>query len=444
MKKRKRIIWIFIVLVIAAAAALWFIRGRTPELVLATEKPRYGYIANTVTATGTIQPVDTVAVGTQVSGIISRVYVDFNSKVKKGQLLAEIDKTILNAQVQQIIGTLQQAQSQESYGQSNYNRQSELYKAGAISKADLETADNGYRVAQANVKSVESQLAAAQKNLSLANIYSPIDGTVLSRNVSEGQTVAASFNTPTLFSIARDLTQMQVRAAVDEADIGNVKNGQKATFTVDAFPDDVFTGTLLEVRLQPAVSANVVTYTTIINAPNDELKLKPGMTANITIYTKEDSNALLISAKATKFKPDSTIMKKYTIEEPKGRTRAQQTGSANTDAPSDKIKKANRKNVPDSLAKDTSNLKRAVVWVLNGDTLTRKFIRVGMEDGTQVQVLSGLTTADEVVDAVQQAVTAGNKNSAQRSPFMPQRRSNNTTRPTGAGSSQGSASRPSR
>jgi len=287
MIKRKRILWITITLVAVSIAVVLILRDRSPEIVLATEKPHFGYIANAVTATGTVQPVDTVAVGTQVSGTISKVYVDFNSKVKKGQLLAELDKTILNAQVQQIVSSIQQAQSQLTYQQSNFSRQSQLYNAGAISKADLETAQNGFKVAQAGLKSTQSQLQAAQKNLSLASIYSPIDGTVLSRNVSEGQTVAASFNTPTLFSIAKDLAQMQVRAAVDEADIGNVKTGQRVSFTVDAFPDDVFEGRLLEIRLQPTVSANVVTYTTIINAPNDQLKLKPGMTANITIYTKE-------------------------------------------------------------------------------------------------------------------------------------------------------------
>ena len=439
MKKRKRIIWISIVLIAALLAVIWIIRRRSPQLVLATEKPQYGYIANTVTATGTIQPVDTVAVGTQVSGTISKVYVDFNSKVKKGQLLAELDKTILNAQVQQIIGTLQEAQSQQTYQQSNFNRQSELYKAGAISKADLETAQNGYKVAEANVKSAQSQLQAAQKNLSLANVYSPIDGTVLSRNVSEGQTVAASFNTPTLFSIAKDLTQMQVRAAVDEADIGNVTKGQESTFSVDAFPDDIFSGTLLEIRLQPSVSSNVVTYTTIINAPNDELKLKPGMTANITIYTKEDSNALLISARATKFKPDSTIMLKYKIANQQRKTTGQLT--ANGPDMNAKPKRSDQKNKPDSLVKDTSNLKRASVWVLNGNTLTRRFIRIGMEDGTQVQVLGGLTPADEVVDGVQQTTTKGTQNSTQRSPFMPPRRSGQgSTRPTGGG---GGGNRPS-
>src|ERR1051326_7925396 len=244
MKKGKKILWISIILVAALIAAVWILRDRSPQIVVATEKPHAGYIANTVTATGTVQPVDTVAVGTQVSGTISKVYADFNSKVKKGKLLAEFDKTILNAQVQQILASIQQAESQLTYQQSNFNRQSELYKAGAISQADLETAENGFKVAQAGVKSAQSQLRAAQKNLSLANIYSPIDGTVLSRNVSEGQTVAASFNTPTLFSIAKDLTQMQVRAAVDEADIGNVRKGQRVTFTVDAFPNDTFNGTL--------------------------------------------------------------------------------------------------------------------------------------------------------------------------------------------------------
>jgi HlyD family secretion protein len=422
MIKRKRILWITITLVAVSIAVVLILRDRSPEIVLATEKPHFGYIANAVTATGTVQPVDTVAVGTQVSGTISKVYVDFNSKVKKGQLLAELDKTILNAQVQQIVSSIQQAQSQLTYQQSNFSRQSQLYNAGAISKADLETAQNGFKVAQAGLKSTQSQLQAAQKNLSLASIYSPIDGTVLSRNVSEGQTVAASFNTPTLFSIAKDLAQMQVRAAVDEADIGNVKTGQRVSFTVDAFPDDVFEGRLLEIRLQPTVSANVVTYTTIINAPNDQLKLKPGMTANITIYTKEENNALLISARATKFKPDSTITQKYKIIDERKKTKGQQTASAPriNENPNGTDVKMSR----DSLATDPSNFKRASVWLLNGDTLRRRFIRTGLEDGTQVQVLSGLTANDEVIDGVQQAGVKSSSNNTQRSPFMPQRRNN--------------------
>lgn len=431
--KRKWILWISVVVVALVILVVWNIKHRTPEIVLATEKPHYESIANTVTATGTIQPVDTVAVGTQVSGTISKVYADFNSKVKKGQLLAELDKTILNAQEQQILSSIQQAQSQLTFQQSNYNRQSQLYNAGAISKADLETAQNEFKVAQAGLKSSQSQLQAAQKNLSLANIYSPIDGTVLSRNVSEGQTVASSFNTPTLFSIAKDLTQMQVRAAVDEADIGNVKTGQRVSFTVDAFPDDVFEGSVLEIRLQPAISANVVTYTTIINAANDQLKLKPGMTANITIYTKEENNALLVSSKATKFKPDSVIMKKYTIVDNRKKTKGQLT--ANGPGTNENSKRIYGKAKKDSLTNDSSNLKRASVWILTGTTLARRSIRIGLEDGTQVQVLSGLTPNDVVIDGVQQGNVSPNQNNSQRSPFMPQRRGGN--RSTGGGQSGG-------
>jgi HlyD family secretion protein len=442
MKKRKKILWISIILVAAVISIIWGVRHRSPEIVLATEKPHNGYIANAVTATGTIQPVDTVAVGTQVSGTISKVYADFNSKVKKGQLLAELDKTILNAQVQQILASIQQAESQLTYQQSNFNRQSELYKAGAISRADLETAENGFKVAQAGIKSTQSQLQAAQKNLSLANIYSPIDGTVLSRNVSEGQTVAASFNTPTLFSIAKDLTQMQVRAAVDEADIGNVKTGQRVSFTVDAFPEDEFNGTLLEVRLQPSVSANVVTYTTIINASNSELKLKPGMTANITIYTKEENSALLISARATKFKPDSTIMMKYKIVDERKKIKGQQTATA--PGANEKSDRGNGGIRKDSLANDSGNIKRASVWILNGNTLTRRFIRIGLEDGTQVQALSGITANDEIVDGVQQAGVKANQANSQRSPFMPPRRGGQGGN-RGAGQSGGSGgTRPQR
>jgi len=427
--KRKRLIIAFVIIIALAIIFVWRQRNKTPELVLATEKPHYGYIANSVTATGTIQPVDTVAVGTQVSGIISKVYADFNSVVKKGQLLAELDKTILNAQVQQIAASLQQAQSQINYQESNYKRQEELYKVGAISKAELETAQNAYKVAQANVQGVRSQLQASQKNLSLANIYSPIDGTVLSRNVSEGQTVAASFSTPTLFSIAKDLTQMQVRAAVDEADIGNVQKGQRVSFTVDAFPDDVFNGTLQEIRLQPSISSNVVTYATIINAPNDQLKLKPGMTANITVYTKEQDSALLISAKATKFKPDSAMMKKYDIPDERKNNREQ--NRSNTSNP---VYGANSSR--DLSRSKDSSAKRATVWIINGKTLTRRSIRTGLEDGTQVQVLSGLSTTDEIVSGIQQSGTKVNQNSNVRSPFMPPRRGGQGNR------SQQSSSRP--
>jgi HlyD family secretion protein len=419
MKKRKKIV--ITVIAVAGLALIGYLvfHKKTPDIVLASERPHYGYIANTITATGTVQPVDTVAVGTQVSGTISKVYTDFNATVRKGQLLAELDKTVLNAQVQQVVASIQQAKSQLTYQQSNVNRQQQLYKVGAISKAELEAAQNEYKVAQAGLISANSQMQAAQKNLSLANIYSPIDGTVLSRNVSEGQTVAASFNTPTLFSIAKDLRQMQVRAAIDEADIGNIKKGQRVTFTVDAFPDDIFNGTLLEIRLQPSVSSNVVTYISIVDAPNNDLKLKPGMTANITVYTREENNALLVSAKATRFRPDSTLMKKYTIIDEVRKNRTQQGASfVGYTAGGRHLAKG------DSLSSDSIPSKRASVWLLNGNTITRRFIRTGLEDGTQVQVLSGLTTGDEVITGAQQAGAAASANNGGnlRSPFAPQRR----------------------
>ncbi|WP_300490542.1 efflux RND transporter periplasmic adaptor subunit, partial [Flavobacterium sp.] len=307
MKKSRLIIGIIIGLLLIGGIAYFIFHKEENVIQLTTEKPHYGAISTSVSATGKIQPVDTVAVGTQVSGTIQKVFVDFNSVVKKGQLLAQIDQSLLLAQVQQITANLQQAKSNYNYQQSNFTRQTQLYNAGGISKADFEAAKNQYEVARDNVNSVSAQLRSIQKSLSFTTISSPIDGTVLSRKVSEGQTVAASLNTPTLFSIAKDLTKMQVQASVDEADVGNVKVGERASFSVDAFPGDVFTGTVIEVRLQPTISSNVVTYTTIINAPNDDLKLKPGMTANIVIYTKEIKNTLLVSAKAIAFQPDSTL-----------------------------------------------------------------------------------------------------------------------------------------
>lgn len=419
MKKYKWIIWALVI--ILAGIGIWFWKFKEEEkpVVLETEQPHYGTIATSVTATGTVQPVDTVSVGTQVSGTISKVYVDFNDRVKKGQLIAEIDKTILQAQRDQISANLRQARANLDYSKSNFNRQKQLLDVGAISRAEYETALNTFNSANDNVNGIAAQLKAAQQNLYYANIYSPIDGTVLTRNVSVGQTVAASLNTPTLFVIAKDLTKMQVQAAVDEADIGNVKNGQRVTFTVDAFPDNVFEGRVNEVRLRPSVSSNVVTYSTIIDAPNDDMKLKPGMTANITVFTQEIQNAMLVSAKATRFKPDSSLLKKYTIErggfksgEGKGNMRI--ASATPTDS-------TGRKGRRDSTMVDGS--KTAIVWVKKDSTLTRRRIKIGLSDDTNVQVLSGLS-GEEVIVSGSHTIEKGAKESSgsPRSPFMPQRR----------------------
>ncbi|WP_316829397.1 efflux RND transporter periplasmic adaptor subunit [Pedobacter aquatilis] len=385
---------IFIILGVAIAAfAIWYFALRKTEqvIVLETEKPTTGYISENVTATGKVQPVDTVAVGTQVSGTIKTLYADFNSKVKKGQLLAELDKTLFEASVNQYQANLVSAQSALVYQQGNFSRQSNLYKVGAVSKADYDNALYTYNAAKASVSSIKAQLATAQKNLSLASIYSPIDGTVLSRSVSEGTTVAASFSTPTIFSIAKDLTKMQVEASVDEADVGNISKGERSTFTVDAFLNDTFKGTIQEIRLNPTISSNVVTYTTIINTSNDDNKLKPGMTANITIFTKEVNNALLIPAKAIKYSPDSTLNAKY------------------------KITWVN----PD---KKPAGANEAYVWVQQSpNELLQKKIKTGINDNTHIEVLEGLTALDQVITGSQTMGKAQAAGQGQSSPFMPKR-----------------------
>ena len=420
MKKWK---WLIILLILVlAAGAIWFWKFREKEEMaqLETELPSYGTVAISITATGTIQPVDTVSVGTQVSGTIKSVFADFNSVVRKGQLLATLDKILLDAQVQQFTASLQQARSNLTYQQSNFNRQKQLLDVGAISRAEYETALYQANAAKDNVLSAEAQLKTANRNLALADIYSPIDGTVLSRNVSAGQTVVSSLNAPTLFVIAKDLSRMQVQAAVDEADIGNVKQGQRVVFSVDAYPDDEFEGTVKEIRLQPSISSNVVTYATLIDAPNEQLKLKPGMTASITVYTKEADNVLLVSAKAIKFTPDSSMLKHYTIEgSPAGeRGRRSRDGGDNTDT---SALKKERPKMKDS-AGTTVKPKRAIVWLKNKQVISRRVIQVGLSDDANVQVLQGLSTQDTVITGIvlPGAVSSGNTNV--RSPFMPARR----------------------
>lgn len=397
--KTKKSIFIIVGIVVLAFAVWYFAIRKTEAVVkLETEKPKMGYISENVTATGKVQPVDTVAVGSQVSGNIAKLYADFNSTVKKGQLLAELDKTLFQASVNQFAANLASAQSQLVFQQGNYGRQSELYKVGAISKADYDNALYTYNSAKASVNSINAQLMSAKKNLSLASIYSPIDGTVLSRSVSEGQTVAASFSTPTLFSIAKDLTKMQVQASVDEADVGDIKTGERATFTVDAFLDDTFKGNIQEIRLSPKITSNVVTYTTIINTDNEDKRLKPGMTANITIFAKEVNNAMLVPAKALKFSPDTTL-KKY------------------------QLVWINRERKPTSP-------KEGYVWVKTGDLkLEQRKIKVGINNNTQVEVLGGITGNDEVVIGSQVSGGPGMATgAAASSPFMPKRPGGNKKR----------------
>ncbi|EHQ30985.1 efflux RND transporter periplasmic adaptor subunit [Mucilaginibacter paludis] len=401
--------------VLLAISLVWYflIRKTVKPRVLQSQYPVYGYIAQSVTATGKIEPVDTVTVGSQVSGIIKYLYVDFNSKVKKGELLAELDKSLLQATLDQFNGNLQSAMSQRLYAENNFSRQNQLFKADAISKADYDIALNTLNAAKAAVASVAAQVRSAKKNLSYTDIYSPIDGVVLNRNINIGQTVAASFSTPTLFVIAKDITKMEVDANVDEADIGEVKAGERAIFTVDAFINDKFIGTVKDIRLRPSVSANVVTYTTIINAPNDDMKLKPGMTANIVIYTKEVEHTLLIPVKAIKFTPDSSLKVQYHLTGDAGYdSKAKLSGGTSTSA------KSAVKNRTDSI--DLS-AQAVTIWLLQGKKMVMKKIKIGLNNNTQVEVLSGLTPADLVVTGVltSGASQGAKASTASTSPFMP-------------------------
>lgn len=406
--------------IVIALILIWYLFIRKPAVpvTVEAEKPTRGYIATSVTATGKIEPVDTVSVGTQVSGTLSKLYVDFNSKVKKGQLIGELDKSLLQAVVDQNKGNLLNAQSQLILQRNNFERQSLLYKTDAISKSDYDSAVSAYQSAKANVDAAAATVRSAQKNLSYADIYSPIDGVVLNRSISVGQTVAASFSTPTLFTIAKDITKMQVEANVDEADIGDVAKGQRVSFTVDAFINDQFNGTVEDIRLRPNVSANVVTYTTIIDAPNNDMKLKPGMTANIIIYTKEVQNALLIPAKALQFTPDSSLMANYQIEGAvphKGKHKKSSGAGANSTQVLHTVK--SRKDSTGAIPKQT-----AMVWILNGKKLTQKKIQIGLNDNTHVEVLKGLDTADNVVTGISASADASTAaTSPGGSPFLPKR-----------------------
>ncbi len=286
MAKNKKIT--YSIITVAVIAIGWFIfGGKKKETVITYEETEVAAdtIRNSVTATGTIEAVTEVEVGTQVSGIVSKLYVDYNSVVKKGQVIAELDKTNLVSTLSSARANLSSAQSELKYQESNYNRNKRLFEKGLISQDDFETAELSYKKSLEQVKVNKENVKKAETDLGYATITSPIDGVVLSKSVEEGQTVAASFSTPTLFTIAKDLTDMRVIANVDEADIANVANGQRVSFTVDAYPDDTFSGTVTQVRQEATTTSNVTTYEVVIAAPNADLKLKPGLTANVTIHT---------------------------------------------------------------------------------------------------------------------------------------------------------------
>lgn len=421
--KKYRIL-IFAIIGLAAVAAVYWIffnKGTKSVISYETAVVVRTSISNTVTATGTIEPVKQVEVGTQVSGVIQKIYVDFNSIVKKGQLLAELDKTPLLAQLATAKADLESASSALVYQEANYVRLKVLYDKKAISETDYEMALYQYSNAKANYARSGSEVDRAKTNLGYAAIYSPIDGVVLNRAVDEGQTVAASFNTPTLFTIAQDLTKMQVVANVDEADIGQVQEGQKVKFTVDAYPDDEFEGSVKQVRLLATTTSNVVTYSVVIDAPNPELKLKPGLTASITAYTQEVENVLTIPAKALRFKPDSTLLNQMANDEktsqdsqpasvPEGGVKAAPVASNNLIAKNGINEKSGIKN-------DSTK----TIWIKEGNTIHPVKVKTGMTDETTLEIISGLREGDQVVLSMSQITSAEAKTETASSPFMPKR-----------------------
>lgn len=348
-------------------------------------------IQTSITATGTIEPVTSVTVGTQVSGIVSHLYVDYNSVVKKGQVIAELDRTNLISELNTAKANLSSAQSSLNYQLSNYNRYKELHEKGLVSADEFESARLQYLQAKEQVNTSKESLQRAQTNLGYATITSPIDGVILSKSVEEGQTVAASFNTPELFVIAQDLTNMRVIADIDEADIGGVKEGQRVSFTVDAFPDDHFEGQVTQVRQQATTESNVVTYEVVISAPNNDLKLKPGLTANVTIYTLEKNDVLAAPAKALRFQPNEAFLQKgETIDDCEG----------------------NHK-----------------VWTKEGTVFKAHKVEIGTTNGIMTEIVSGIKEGTEVLTDFN--ISGGAADAEQQqggNPFMPRPRNNNNNK----------------
>lgn len=378
-------------LVIAAVAAIatlavWLLSdGKKEEkITFDTAAVAPANIMNSITATGTIEPVTSVTVGTQVSGIVSKLFVDYNSVVKKGQVIAELDKTNLMSQLNTAKTQLATAQSQLNYQTANYKRYKTLFEKGLVAADDFDNAKLSYTQAKEQVVSAKEEVQRAQTNLGYATITSPIDGVVLSKSVEEGQTVAASFSTPELFTIAQDLTNMQVVADVDEADIGDVKEGERVTFTVDAYPDDTFEGKVKQVRQEATTTNNVVTYEVVISAPNADLKLKPGLTANVTIYTAERKGVLSVPSKALRFTPQKETVGKMKI-----------------------VDVANAKNK---------------VWTIEGNSIVAHKVNIGMTDGTNTQIVGGIAEGTKVITGLN--VMGGEEKmpmeaQGEKSPFAP-------------------------
>ena len=393
--KTKKIILIAVAVVVVAGAGIWFFAGSPAKhkVTYATANVSKGDISNSVTATGTIEPVTEVEVGTQVSGIIDKIYVDYNSVVTKGQLIAEMDRATLQSELASQQATYDGAKAEYEYQKKNYERSKGLHEKSLISDTDFEQALYNYQKAKSSYDSSKASLAKAERNLAYATITSPIDGVVISRDVEAGQTVASGFETPTLFTIAADLTKMQVVTDVDEADIAGVKDSARVTFTVDAYPDDVFEGKVYQIRLGSVNSSSssststssetVVTYEVVITADNPDLKLKPRLTANVTIYTDTRDNVITVPNKALRFTPEKQLVGNKTITDCEGAHK---------------------------------------VWTMDANGFTAHPVKIGLSDGSHTEILEGLSEGTPIVT---ETVLKGFENNAdemaggERSPFMP-------------------------
>jgi HlyD family secretion protein len=390
MKKKLIYIIIGVCVVVAGIVIFKMFSSKTRQVVVKTEKTGRATISNTVTATGTLQATVTVEVGTQVSGRIDKLYADYNSIVKKGQLIAQLDTQSLASTLESSKASLDQAQAEYNYQKANYGRYSKLIDKKLIAQTDFEEVNFNYRAAIASLKSAQATYEKNKTNLDYAFIYSPIDGIVLERDVEEGETVAASYSTPTLFTIANDLTQMEIEADVDEADIGQVKVGQRVEFTVDAFPDKTFNGEVKEIYLNPAEDESVVTYTVIVNAPNPEKILMPGMTANAVFYVTEKKNILVVSSGALSFNPEESVIQVY------------------------------QGNYPEAKISRSPSKGEKTVWVKEGLNISEKIIKVGETDEINYELLSGVKENTEVVVSMDTTgKTIKKENGTAKSPFMP-------------------------
>ncbi len=390
MKQKKNII-IAVAIIIVGVVLYSVLKKNAPHKVTyENAQVTRGNINISVTATGTVEPITQVEVGTQVSGIVDKIYVDYNSIVKKGQVIAVLDKVNLESELASQESSLSSAQTEYEYELKNYTRQKGLYEKGLVSEAEYDQAYYTYMKAKNSFDVAKNNVAKAKTNLGYATIYAPINGVVLSKDVEEGQTVASSYSTPTLFVIAEDLTQMRVIADVDEADIGNVFEGQRVEFTVDAYPNTIFNGEVIQVRQEATTTSNVVTYEVVINAPNNDLKLKPGLTASVTIYTTERQNVLLAPGKALHFTPSPELI-----------------GKDDT--------------IIDCEAKQK-------LWTREGNKFIAHGVETGLSSGSQTEIVSGINEGDVIITGIttglmpgEAAMPNGTNDQKESSPFMPQR-----------------------